>query len=226
MCSWDTAAGSVWKEDAKQSFPSLRSVHFADGEAHRLPLQSRVPACFESSLSAADRSLWQPAVVELGIISLFSWGGALAMVWLASSVWWRRRVAYCGLGPAGWGVSIMTRLPSPGWSFEMPSGSTRNCLQRKRPFRLSAAGAVIWRRLLVTPSFTARSYGRCASFLKATWSASSMERFCPRSQFCVQQWTLCVSLLTRRYACHDLDDEKEGVLREWVFFFSDLGGIF
>ena len=37
MCSQDTAAGSVWKEDAKQSFPSLRSVHFADGEAHRLP---------------------------------------------------------------------------------------------------------------------------------------------------------------------------------------------
>ena len=29
--------GSVWKEDAKQSFPLLRSVHFADGEAHRLP---------------------------------------------------------------------------------------------------------------------------------------------------------------------------------------------
>ena len=37
MCSRDTATGSVWKEDAKQSFPSLRSVHFADGEAHRLP---------------------------------------------------------------------------------------------------------------------------------------------------------------------------------------------
>ena len=37
MCSRDTAAGSVWKEDAKQSFPSLRSVHSADGEAHRLP---------------------------------------------------------------------------------------------------------------------------------------------------------------------------------------------
>ena len=98
------------------------------------------------------------------------------MVWLASSVWRRRRVAYCGLGPPGWGVS-MTRLPSPGWSFGMPSGSARNCLQRNRPFRLSAAGAVIWRRLLVTPSFTTRLYGRCAIFLKATWSASSMESF-------------------------------------------------
>ena len=37
MCSRDMVAGSVWKEDAKQSFPSLRSVHSADGEAHRLP---------------------------------------------------------------------------------------------------------------------------------------------------------------------------------------------
>ena len=37
MCSRDTAAGRVWKEDAKQSFPSLKSVQSADGEAHRLP---------------------------------------------------------------------------------------------------------------------------------------------------------------------------------------------
>ena len=37
MRSQDTAAGSSWKEDAKQSFPSLRSVHSADGETHRLP---------------------------------------------------------------------------------------------------------------------------------------------------------------------------------------------
>ena len=69
----------------------------------------------------------------------------------------------------------MTRLPSAGWSFGMSSGSARNCLQRNRLFRQSADGAVIWRRPLVTPSFTTRSYGRCASFLKATWSASSME---------------------------------------------------
>ena len=69
----------------------------------------------------------------------------------------------------------MTRLPSPGWSFRMPSGSARNCFQRNRLFRQSAAGAVIWRRLLATPSFTARSCDRCASFLKATWFASSRE---------------------------------------------------
>ena len=37
MCSQDTAAGSFWKEDANQSFPSLRSVHSTDGETHRLP---------------------------------------------------------------------------------------------------------------------------------------------------------------------------------------------
>ena len=155
------------------------------------------------------------------------------MVWLASSVWRRRRVAYCGLGPPGWGVSIMTRLPSPGWSFGMPSGSARNCLQRNRPFRLSAAGAVIWRRLLVTPSFTARSYGRCASFLKATWSASSMESFLSwKPVLCAAMWyrgwtdrnIMCFSAYSA-YACRDVDDEKEGTLRGWVFFFSDPGGI-
>ena len=68
-----------------------------------------------------------------------------------------------------------TRLPSPGWSFGMPSGSASNYFQRNRLFCQSAAGAVLWRRLLVTPSFTARSCDRCASFLKATWFASLME---------------------------------------------------
>ena len=42
MCSRDTAAGSVWNEDTKKSFPSLRSVHSADGEGHRL-LRSECP---------------------------------------------------------------------------------------------------------------------------------------------------------------------------------------
>ena len=37
VCSQDTAAGSFWKVDAKQSFSSLRSMHSADGETHRLP---------------------------------------------------------------------------------------------------------------------------------------------------------------------------------------------
>ena len=62
MCSRDMVAGSVWKEDAKQSFQSLRSVHSTNGGGPsvaqtRMPLLSRVPACFESSLSAADSSL-------------------------------------------------------------------------------------------------------------------------------------------------------------------------
>ena len=41
-----------------------------------------------------------------------------------------------------------------------------------------------------------------------------------------QTGTLCVSLLTRHYACRDLDDEKEGTLRGGVFFFLDLGVFF
>ena len=75
------------------------------------------------------------------------------------------------------------------WSSGMPSGSARNCFQRNRLFRQSAAGVVIWRRLLVTPSFTARSCGRCASFLKATWSASSMESSLSwKTVLCAAMW--------------------------------------
>ena len=179
MCSRDTAAGNVWKEDAKQSFPLLRSVHSADGDAHRLP-RRECPFYRECQHALKVLSRLQTGLSDIRPLSsralyLCLVRGALAMVWLASSVWRRRRVACCGLGPPGWGVSITTRLPSPGWSFGMPSGSARNFFQRNRLFRQSAAGAVIWRRLLVTPSFTARSCGRCASFLKATWFASSME---------------------------------------------------
>ena len=45
MCSQDMAAGSFWKEDAKQSFPSLRSVHSADGETHFLPRHECLFCC-------------------------------------------------------------------------------------------------------------------------------------------------------------------------------------
>ena len=61
MCSQDMAAGSFWKEDAKLSFPSLRSVHSADGETHHLPRRecSFNHECQHALkvLSAADRSL-------------------------------------------------------------------------------------------------------------------------------------------------------------------------
>ena len=79
------------------------------------------------------------------------------------------------LGPLGWGASITTRLPSPGWSSGMPSGLARNCFQCNWSFRQSVAGVVLWRSLLTMPSFTAQLCGRCASFLKVTWFASWME---------------------------------------------------
>ena len=90
MCSQDTAAGSVWKEDAKQSFPLLGSVHSADGEAYRLPRRecpfyrecrhalkvlSRLQAGLSDSRPLSSRALYRCLV-----------GGALAMVWSASSV--------------------------------------------------------------------------------------------------------------------------------------------
>ena len=37
MCSQDDETGAFWKEDARLSFPTLRSVHVAHVETHRLP---------------------------------------------------------------------------------------------------------------------------------------------------------------------------------------------
>ena len=98
---------------------------------------------------------------------------------------------------------------------------------RVRPVRWFVG--VYWSRLLSLP-------GR-ATAVQASWrlrgSHPQWKVLRPGSQFCVQQCgieveqtgTVCVSLLTRRYACLDLDDEKEGTLRGWVFFFSDPGGL-
>ena len=101
----------------------------------------------------------------------------------------------------------MTRLPLPGWSFGMPSGSARNCLQRNRPFRLSAAGAGV----LSLPGRTAAVQaleGYKVRILNGKFFVLEASSVCsnvvPR---------LSVSLLTRRYTCRDLDDKKEGTLR-------------
>ena len=101
----------------------------------------------------------------------------------------------------------MTRLPLPGWSFGMPSGSARNCLQRNRPFRLSAAGAVFFHCPVVRPLYKLLE-GYMVRILNGKFFVLEASSVCsnvvPR---------LSVSLLTRRYACRDLDDKKEGTLR-------------
>ena len=78
MCSQDTTAGSFWKEDAKQCFPSLRSVHSADGETRRLLRRecrhvlkalSQLQTGLSDSQPLSSRALYHCLV-----------GGALAMV--------------------------------------------------------------------------------------------------------------------------------------------------
>ena len=106
------------------------------------------------------------------------------MIWSAGSVWWGRRVAYCDLGPQGWSLSTMMSLPSPDWSFGVPSGLPRSCLQRDWQFRPSA---VICRSRSSTLSFMA---GRAVA-VQTPWrlhgSHLEWKVFRSGSQFCGQQ---------------------------------------
>ena len=224
MCSQDTPVGSFWKEDAKQSFPLPRSVHSTDGETHRLPRREcpfyrecrhalKVLSWLQTGLSDS-RPLYHCLVrgaTSSGLISklgVTDVEGRLLWPWVP--------------------VSIMMRLPSPCWSSRMPSGSAARNFQHNRPLRW--LGGVSWPHLLSLP-------GR-ATTVQASWklhgSHPQWKVLCPGSQFCVKQCgtkdkqigTLCVSLLTWHYVCCDLDDEKEGTLRGWVFFSSNFGVFF
>ena len=160
MCSQDTAAGSFWKEDAKRPFPSLRSVHSPDGETHRLPSSecpfyreyrhalkvfSRLQTGLSDSRPLSSKALyrclvrWGASDVLIGELGVTAEKGCLLWPWAPE----------------------MRCLPSPGWSSGMPSGSERNCFQRNWPFRRIAVGAVLWRSLLTTPSFTVWSCSSC-----------------------------------------------------------------
>ena len=79
MCSQDTAAGSFWKEDAKQPFLSLRSVNSTDRQTHRLPrcecpfyrecqhalkVISRLQTGLSDSAPLSSRALYRCLVME------------------------------------------------------------------------------------------------------------------------------------------------------------------
>ena len=148
------------------------------------------------------------------------------MIWSASSVWRRWRVACCGLGLLGWGASI-TRLPSPGWSSRMPSGSARNCFQCNRPFRQSAADAVLWRSLLTTSSFTARSCSRCASFLKVTWftfwmeNSSSWKQQCGRNIMCFSAYSALLRVIIWTTRMKELYEDESFSSQTLVAFYKN-----
>ena len=170
MCSQDTVAGCFWKEDAKQSFPSLWSVHSSDRETHRVPRRecpfyrkcrhalkvlSRLQTGLSNSrplLSRAYRCLVRGATSDDLISELVVTVEEGRLLWLwapgmrclnndkASFTWLVIRNA---LWVSKKLFSAQLAI-SPVWWF----------------------GGVYWPRWLCS---------RCASFLKVTWFASWME---------------------------------------------------
>ena len=101
MCSQDTAAGNFWEEDAKRSFTSLRSVHFADGETHRLS-RSECPFYRECRHALKVLSRQQTGLSDSRLLSskalyrCLVGGGASDVLITELGV-----TACCGLGPPG-----------------------------------------------------------------------------------------------------------------------------
>ena len=159
MCSRDTAAGSVWKEDAKQSFPLLRSVHPADGEAHRSPrrecpfyrecrhalkvlyqLQTGLSDCQPLSIMALYRCLLRGATSDglIGKIGVTKMEGRLLWSWAPGM-----RCLNNDVASLTWLV-IKNALWVGKKLFSAQQAISPEC----------SWCVVIWRSLLSTPSFT------------------------------------------------------------------------
>ena len=176
MCSQDTAAGSFWKEDAKQPFLSLRSVHSTDRETYRLPrcdcpfhrecrhalkVLSRLQAGLSDSRPLSCRALYRclvrmavsdDLIGELGVTAVegrLLWPWAPGMRCLNND---EASLTWLVIRNSLW---VGKKLFSAQLAISAESGLCGD-----------------WRSLLTTPSFTARSCGRCASVLKVTWFAS------------------------------------------------------
>ena len=173
MCSQDMAAGSFWKEDAKQSFPSLRSVHSADRETHHLPrrecsfyhkcrhtfkvhswLQTGLSDSWPLSCRALYRCLVRGAASD-GLI------GELGVT----------EVEGCLLWPWAPGMRCLNNdEASLTWLV------IRNALGvGKKLFSVQQAISPECSRCSDLEESIDSFIGQCARFLKVTWFASSME---------------------------------------------------
>ena len=173
MCSQDMAVGSFWKEDAKQSFPLLRSVHSTDGETQRLPKR--------------ECPFYRKCRHALKILSQLQID--LSDSWLLSS----RALYHCLVrGAASDGLTGELVVTAVEGRLLWPWDPGMRCLNNdeasltwlviqnalwvsKKLFSVqlvSAACAVLGRILLTMPSLIARLCGYCANFSKVTWFAS------------------------------------------------------
>ena len=186
MSSEDTVAWSFWKNDAKQLFLSLRSVHSADGETHGLPrcectfyrecrhslkVFSRLQTGVSDSRPLSDRALYRCFVREAVSDDLI---GELDVTAVEGRLLW----------PLAPGMRLLNNdEASLTWLV------IRNALWVcKKLFSAQLATLPVcrlwvgWRSVRTTPSFTVLSCGR---FLKVTCFASWMESSSSCEQFSI-----------------------------------------
>ena len=123
------------------------------------------------------------------------------------------------LDPRNGGVSITTRLPSPGWSSGMPSGSAIVFSARAISPECGRCGDLedsidnaFFHCPIVRPLYKVLE-GCMVRILSGKFFVLETSSVCSNVVPKLNRQEHCVSLLTRYYACRDLDDEKEGTLR-------------
>ena len=173
VSSEDTVAWSFWKKDAKQPFLSLRSVHSADGETHRLPrcecpfyhecrhtlkVFSRLQTGVSDSRPLSDRALYRCLVREAVSDDLIC---ELDVTAVQSRLLW----------PWAPGMRCLNNdEASLTWLVIRNALWVGKKLFSAQLATLPECGLCVdWRSVLTTPSFTVLSCGR---FLKVTWFAS------------------------------------------------------
>ena len=225
ICSRDTAAGSIWKEDAKQSFPLLRSVHSADGEAYHLPrcecpfyrecqqalkVLSRLQTGLSDSRPLSSRALYcclvrgaasDGLIGELGVMEMegrLLWPWAPRMRCLNND---EASLTWLVIRNALW---VSKKLFSAQQAISPECG---RCGDLEEAIGHAFFHCPVVRPLCKLPE------GYMVRILNGKFFVLESSSVCSNVVPKLNRQEHCVSLLTRRYACRDLDNEKEGTLR-------------
>ena len=172
MSTKDYETSDFLKKDPQKAYPIKRKVYSSDGETHRLPRNecscyrecwhdlrvfSRLQTGLSDSRPLSSKALYRTLVK-----------GTIGDELMRSALR-RRKATYCGCGS---GVEV----PQQRRGIAHLAGDSERPLSRPEAV-YSGSGAARLRSRSRTPSFTVRSCGRWADFLKATWFAYWMKKF-------------------------------------------------